>query len=51
MHEEDDDTQEDNNSVDPPAPCQFTTQGQTVAVCCDELFNIGQVCYDTKLML
>ena len=42
-HEEEDDIQEDNNSVDPPAPFQFTTQGQTVAVCCDERFYIGEV--------
>ena len=42
-HEEEDDIQEDNNSFDPLAPFQFTTQGQTVAVCCDERFNIGQV--------
>ena len=42
-HEEEDAIQEDNNSVDPPAPFQFTTQGQTVAVCCDDRFYIGQV--------
>ena len=42
-HEEEDDIQEDNNSVDPPAPFQFPSQGQTVAVCCDERFYSGHV--------
>ena len=42
-HEEEDKIQGDNNSVDLQVPFQFTTQGQTVALCCDDCFYISQV--------
>ena len=42
-HEEEDKIQGDNNSVDLQVPFQFTTQGQTVALCCDDCFHISQV--------